>query len=216
MTISYSNIAVLTDDFGLVFTRVNQLVTALNTKIITTDSNTTTGNAAISGTFTANTIAANTKLISYGTTQLGNANTITIPGASGNNVFLIANTTANVLNYTTLTTTLITDFVSNVSNVYATNAFAQTMANSISTINSILPNKQDLDAQLTGLANTTPSNDTFHYWTDANTAVVATITAQGRSLVAGANASAQRVTMGVDVELAKLDAAAVAYAIALG
>jgi hypothetical protein len=66
----YSNVNVTTDNFTTWFTRTNQLLDALNTKIVTTDSNTTIGNTAISGTFTSNTVY--TKALtggSFGNTQ---------------------------------------------------------------------------------------------------------------------------------------------------
>jgi len=222
MTIAYSNVDVTTDTFTTLITRVNQALTALNINIVTTNSNTATGNAAISGTFTASNLVANVKLTAQSAT-FTSANTIYMGGASGNTVWLVANTTANTLNYVALTTSLITDFATyanTVSNTYATNTSVNTintnLTANISAINTSLSNKQPIDAQLTALSNTTPSNNTFHYWTDANTAVVATITAQGRALIDDADAATQRATMGVDTELARVEAAAVAYAIALG
>ena len=129
------------------------------------------------------------------------------------NTALVANVAMLQTNITTVNTALVANVAMLQTNITTVNT---ALVANVATINTALSGKQPLDAQLTGIASTTPAADTYHYWTDSSTAVVATITAQGRSLVAGANAAAQRVTMGVDVELAKLDAAAVAYAIALG
>lgn len=60
MTISVSNIVTTSDTFGQWVIKTNQLADALSTKVVTTDSNTTTGDAAISGRFTASTLYANT------------------------------------------------------------------------------------------------------------------------------------------------------------
>jgi len=68
MTINYADIVVSTDTFLDVINRLNDSLDGLRTVVVTTDSNTATGNAAISGTFTTNiatittsaTIAGNT------------------------------------------------------------------------------------------------------------------------------------------------------------
>ena len=68
MTINYADIVVSTDTFLDVINRLNDSLDGLRTVVVTTNSNTATGNAAISGTFTTNiatittsaTIAGNT------------------------------------------------------------------------------------------------------------------------------------------------------------
>lgn len=60
MTISVSNIVTSSDTFGQWVNKTNQLADAISTKVVTTDSNTTPGDAAISGRFTASTLYANT------------------------------------------------------------------------------------------------------------------------------------------------------------
>lgn len=67
MTVSVANIDVTTDSFGQWITKTNQIATALTSKAVTTDSNTATGNAAVSGAFTANIVYAN--FISGGNTS---------------------------------------------------------------------------------------------------------------------------------------------------
>lgn len=56
MTITVANTA-LTNTFEYLVNRTNELADAMSTKTVTTDSNTTTGNAAITGRLSANTIS---------------------------------------------------------------------------------------------------------------------------------------------------------------
>jgi len=54
MTISVANVTTSTDTFGQWVSKTNIIADALTNKVVTADSNTTTGNAAVSGTFSAN------------------------------------------------------------------------------------------------------------------------------------------------------------------
>jgi hypothetical protein len=54
MTISVANVSTSTDTFGQWVSKTNVIADALTNKAVTADSNTTTGNAAITGTFSAN------------------------------------------------------------------------------------------------------------------------------------------------------------------
>jgi hypothetical protein len=74
MTASYSNVDVTTDNFATWLTRTNQLLTALNTIVVTTNSNTTVGNSAITGDFTSNNMYTH---IIYGG-EFGNTSTLTL------------------------------------------------------------------------------------------------------------------------------------------
>lgn len=67
MTISIANVETTTDSFSQWVTKTNQIADALSNKIVTTDSNTAVGNAAVSASFSANTLHANT--ISGGNTS---------------------------------------------------------------------------------------------------------------------------------------------------
>ena len=53
MTIAVANIT-LTNTFEFLVNRTTELAAAMSTKVVTADSNTTTGNASIAGTFSAN------------------------------------------------------------------------------------------------------------------------------------------------------------------
>jgi len=60
MTIAVANIVTSTDSFGQWITKTNTLLDALSNKVVTTDSNTAVGNAAVSSAFSANALFANT------------------------------------------------------------------------------------------------------------------------------------------------------------
>ena len=69
MTVSVANVNSNTDSFGAWVTKTNQLAHAMTTQAVTTNSNTATGNAAVSGTFSANVLIGNT--IGGGNTSVG-------------------------------------------------------------------------------------------------------------------------------------------------
>lgn len=76
MTILVANVDSTTDTFSQWVTKTNLIADALSNKVVTTNSNTSTGNAAITGTFQSNTITANS--IGGGTISLaGNLNITT-------------------------------------------------------------------------------------------------------------------------------------------
>lgn len=69
MTVEVANTGT-TNTWQYFLNRVNELATAMTTKVVTTDSNTASGNAAISGAFTANVLIANTVRVSNSTSNL--------------------------------------------------------------------------------------------------------------------------------------------------
>jgi hypothetical protein len=74
MTITVANTA-LTNTFEYLVNRSNELANAMSTKAVTTNSNTTAGNAAITGTFSANALTignstVNTTFVSPNTIQI--------------------------------------------------------------------------------------------------------------------------------------------------
>ena len=75
MTIAVAN-TTLANTFGHWLTRVNEIATALSTRVITVNSNTTIGNAAIEGTFTANVINCDTITATDGSTEILAANLV--------------------------------------------------------------------------------------------------------------------------------------------
>lgn len=69
MTVEVANTGT-TNTWQYFLNRVNELATAMTTKAVTTDSNTASGNAAVSGTFTANVLLANTVRVSNSTSNI--------------------------------------------------------------------------------------------------------------------------------------------------
>lgn len=67
-----------TNTFEYWLNRTNELANAMSTVVVSTNSNTATGNAAITGTFTANVLAGNTLYLSNTTSNL----TISIPNTA--------------------------------------------------------------------------------------------------------------------------------------
>jgi len=59
MTITVANVDTTSDTFGGLVTKVNVIADALTNKIVTTNSNTAVGNAAVSASFTANAVYSN-------------------------------------------------------------------------------------------------------------------------------------------------------------
>jgi hypothetical protein len=89
MTIVVANTGT-TNNWQYFINRVNELAYAMTSNVVTTDSNTATGNAAISGTFTANSVVANTVKIANATSNV----TISVPNTavvSNGNFYLNAN-----------------------------------------------------------------------------------------------------------------------------
>ena len=88
MAVSLANIDITADSFGTWIVRTNQLVDKLSTVVVTLNGANNSGNLDISGIISSNGISTNN---------------ITLTGASGNNIFLAANTSTNKLYYTTIT-----------------------------------------------------------------------------------------------------------------
>lgn len=77
---------------------------------------------------------------------------------------------------------------------------AKLAANAVATANiqdTAVTTAKLADASLTAIAALTPAADRLAYFTGTSTAALATFTAAGRSLVAGADAAAQRATLGL-------------------
>lgn len=82
MTIEVANTGT-TNTFQFLINRVNELATAMSSNAVTTESNTATGNAAITGTFTSNVLNTNTVI----------TNTVRVSNSTANVVISIPNTT---------------------------------------------------------------------------------------------------------------------------
>lgn len=89
MTIEVANTGT-TNTFQFLINRVNELAGAMSSNAVTTNSNTASGNAALTGTFTANVLVANTVRVSNSTANI----VISVPNTaviSDGNYFLNAN-----------------------------------------------------------------------------------------------------------------------------
>jgi len=78
MTIEVAQIS-NTNTFQYVFNRVNELANAMSTKTITTDSNTTVGNAVVNGTFTATAFRTESILVTNSSSNVSANVIITSP-----------------------------------------------------------------------------------------------------------------------------------------
>ena len=91
MPISVANVS-LTNTKDYQRQRINDLAYAMSTRVVTTDSNTATGNAAITGTFTADIIVANAISIGGGNGSI-NTTSIAVTNLTAN---AIAGSTSNI------------------------------------------------------------------------------------------------------------------------
>lgn len=118
MTISVANVA-NTNTFDFWRNRTNELAVAMTVKALTAESNTTAGNAALSGTFTANVLAGNTVYLSNSTSNV----TISVPNTvqkSSGTYYLNANGSwTPVVSPTTTGSIDITSTASNTVDSYA-------------------------------------------------------------------------------------------------
>jgi hypothetical protein len=106
MTILIQNTSV-TNTFDFWRNRTNEIATAMSNSVVTVNSNTATGNAAISGTFTANNLALGT-----GAAYVMIGNTTVNAYMNTSSVFL-GNSTANIV----LTTTALTISTNSTANI---------------------------------------------------------------------------------------------------
>lgn len=89
MTVLIANVNVTSDSFGQWVTKTNQIITVISNTAVTTNSNTATGNAQITGSFTANNLlTSNTGFLRLGSATsnvIANATAITIRTSSTTN-----------------------------------------------------------------------------------------------------------------------------------
>jgi len=94
MTVLIANVNTTTDSFGQWVTKTNQIITVISNTAVTTNSNSAIGNAAITGTFTSNTLlVANTGFLRLGratSNLIANATSITIRTSSTANSIITA------------------------------------------------------------------------------------------------------------------------------
>lgn len=89
MTAQIANVDVTTDSFGQWITKTNQIITIISNTAVTTNSNTAVGNAAISGSFTANNVLASNggflRIGSSSSNVIANATNFLIRSSSSSN-----------------------------------------------------------------------------------------------------------------------------------
>jgi hypothetical protein len=127
MTIAIANVS-LANTFGHWIQRTNEMATAMSTKVVTVDSNTTVGNVAIQGTIFANSLSVQSltgpgtvtvtganividttsSIVAVGTIRLQGSflidtvSKVQIPGAANNANFLVANVATGNLYFTSI------------------------------------------------------------------------------------------------------------------
>lgn len=101
MTALIANVTQSSDSFGQWLNKTNQIATVIRNTAVTTDSNTAVGNAAITGTFTANTLMLTTPGFSSSNVI---ANNIQILIRSSSTANTIVNDSGMIINGTTLFT----------------------------------------------------------------------------------------------------------------
>ena len=115
MTVLIANVDVTTDSFGQWITKTNQIATVISNSAITVNSNTSVGNAAITGTLTANVyVASNTGFLQIGAgtaNVFANASIIKIHSDSTTNNYInesgmTLSTATALVQYTTTGVTL--------------------------------------------------------------------------------------------------------------
>lgn len=115
MTVLIANVDVTTDSFGQWITKTNQIATVISNSAITVNSNTSIGNAAITGTLTANVyVASNTGFLQIGAgtaNVFANASIIKIHSDSTTNNYInesgmTLSTATGTVQYTTTGVTL--------------------------------------------------------------------------------------------------------------
>jgi hypothetical protein len=159
--------------------RINQVVTALQNQVVTTNSNTTTGNSAISGTFTAGGLVSNTGTIQ----SFSSANSVItdLTATTGNVVTLSSNTiTANTGTFKTLGANTFTANTATIANLTVnTSVSGNTSANNATFISLVFD---------TGNANVLNANTLSANTLSANTGTIKilganTITANTATIV---------------------------------
>ena len=146
MTINVANTG-LTNTFDYWRNRTNELAYAMSQYVVTTDSNTATGNAAITGTFTADALVANTLTFSSTNGSI-NVNIITTSNISTNNLTVstgsIANLSSNIFssntgNVVTLSSNIINSNTANLIVISSNNGtFASYVTVGNSTVNAVV------------------------------------------------------------------------------
>jgi len=105
MTITVANTA-NTNTWGYLRDRLNDLATAMSTKTVTVNSNSTTGNAVVNGVFVATTLVANTALRGGNETTSAVLTITTNVAVTGTRLYVGANVVANQTHFSVGNTTV--------------------------------------------------------------------------------------------------------------
>lgn len=175
MTIAVANTA-LTNSVDYWRARTNELADAMSTKAVTVDSNTATGNAAITGTFTAGTLVANVLTITAAAFAI-NSTSITVLNLTANaaNLTYISGNTAT---YTTGTFTNLNGTTGNVTTLSgnaATYGTATVTNATITTLQYTTANGTTLKATTANLVSLSGNAATYTHATITNATVNALI-----------------------------------------
>jgi hypothetical protein len=198
MTTRYSNIVIATDNFSTWIERTNQILYALDTIVVTTNSNTAVGNSAITGTFTSNNIFTNEiSGGSFGNTQpLVISTNTSISGTLSTNGAVVLSSTLTVGGILTVNAnTSVNGDLSSTGNTSIGGAL--TVGNTLS-VNTATVSNTSHDFFLSGTGNTVFKNDASGFRT---------------SLDVYSKNEANTI---INNKTAEVDASAIAYAIALG
>ena len=136
MTINVAN-TTLTNTFEYFVNRTNELANAISTKAVTTDSNTTSGNAAITGTFSANVYivgnsASNTSISAPNTEQKSSGEYFLNANGSWTRASILANS-GIVSNSTGVFVNANTGIVANTTGVFVDSGYIGTLTSNNST-----------------------------------------------------------------------------------
>lgn len=168
MTLAVANTE-LVNTFDFWRNRTNELATAMSLYAVTTESNTTTGNAAISGTFTANVLIANSISIGGGN---GSINTSVITTTNLTATYLVSNV-GNFTNstITTLSSNSITSNTANLTTIQAVSISTNTLLS-----NTITVGNATVNVTITSSNSTQQSNGQYYLNANGQWVVLSTIT----------------------------------------
>jgi RNase P/RNase MRP subunit p29 len=168
MPISVANVG-LTNTKDYQRQRINDLAYAMSTRVVSTDSNTATGNAAISGTFSCDVLVANSISIAGNTSNL-NVNYITanvVTGTTGNIATFYSNSlTAATANAVTLTSNSITSNNGSVVVLSTNSLTGNTGSMKNFTANTLVVGNSTVNVTITAANSTLQSNG--NYFLSAN------------------------------------------------
>ena len=165
MPISVANVS-LTNTKDYQRQRINDLAYAMSTRVVTTDSNTATGNAAITGTFTADVLVANTISIT------GNTSNINVNYVTANNMLVAAGNVASL--FSNAATIINANIVTGTANSITSNngSIAALSTNSLTgntgslktfTANTLVIGNSTVNVTMTAANSTLQSNGNYFY-----------------------------------------------------